>query len=134
VTGDDRDDAVRVLIVEDDSRVRAALRSFLSASDGFEVVGAAANTAAALALARDLGPTVALVDVFLPDARDGLDVLRALTGELRIPAVAISIQGGLRGNALAAGAYRFLAKDSAPELLLAALREAVAKRARPGER
>jgi DNA-binding NarL/FixJ family response regulator len=125
VPGDDGGAAVRVLIVEDDQRVRAALRRFLSASAGFEVVAAAADPHAALRMARELAPAVALVDVLLPEAGDGLGLLRALTGELSIPAVAISMRGGLRVGALAAGACRFLPKDGAPDLLLAALRAAV---------
>jgi DNA-binding NarL/FixJ family response regulator len=120
----DRTVRVRVLIAEDDPRVRTALRRFLSASDGFDVVGDAGNATTALEIARAVCPAVALVDVLLPEARDGLSLLRALTAELGIPAVAISIQGWVRGDALAAGAYRFLDKDSAPELLVAALRDA----------
>ena len=116
----------RILIVEDDPRVRTALRAFLSA-DGFEVVGDAATAATALQMARERAPAVVLVDVFMPHAPDGIELLRALTGELRIPAVAISIQGWVRGNALAAGACRFLDKDSAPELLVAALRAAASR-------
>jgi DNA-binding NarL/FixJ family response regulator len=124
VTGDERAQPVRVLVAEDDPRVRAALRAFLSASPGVEVVGAAGDAAAALELARDQGPTVALVDVLLPEAADGLALLRALTRELGIPAIAISIHGGLRSAALAAGAHQFLDKDRPPDVLLAALRSA----------
>jgi hypothetical protein len=55
-----------------------------------------------------------LVDVLLPDAEDGLGLLHALADELRIPAVAISMHGGLRGRALAAGALEFLARTARP--------------------
>jgi DNA-binding NarL/FixJ family response regulator len=115
---------VRVVIVDDDPRVRAALHSFLSTSPELQVVGGAAGAATALDLVRSAVPDVVLVDVHLPEARDGLNLLRALTGELRIPAVAISISGRVRTGALAAGAYRFIGKDSAPERLLGALRAA----------
>jgi DNA-binding NarL/FixJ family response regulator len=125
VVDEPRDRSVRVLIVEDDPRVRLALRRFLAESDGFDVVGDAASATVGLELARAHSPAVVLVDILLPSAGDGLGLLRALTGELGIPAVAMSIHGGLRGRALAAGAYRFLDKDSAPELFLAALRAAV---------
>ncbi len=118
---------VRVLIVEDDPRVRTAMRSFLSASADFDVVGDASDAASALEITRELGPAVALVDVLLPAAEDGLRLLRTLTTELGVPAVAISIHGWVRGDALAAGAYRFLDKDSEPELLLTALRAAASR-------
>jgi DNA-binding NarL/FixJ family response regulator len=125
VTGDDRPQSIRVLIAEDDTRVRAALRTFLATSPGIDVVGDAKSAATALEMARQRTPTVAVIDVCLPDPRDGLGLLRVMTRELHIPAIAISIQGGFRGRALAAGAYRFVDKDSPPELIVAALWAAV---------
>src|SRR2546430_443911 len=90
---DDLDRPVEVLIAENDPRVRAALRSFLSASPGLAIVADAADAATALETARERAPDVALVDVLLPTAQDGLGLVRALTAELNIPAVAISIHG-----------------------------------------
>jgi len=127
VRDDDHDHPVRILIVEDDPRVRTALRAFLS-EGGFEVVGETAVPATALRMAREQAPAVVLVDVLMPHAPDGIELLRVLTDELRIPAVAISIHGGVRRDALAAGAYLFLDKDSAPELLVTALRAAASQR------
>ena len=128
---DNGDAAVRVLIVEDDPRVRTALHSFLAASSGFEVVGVAADASTALKLAREAAPAVVIVDVLLPDARHGLGLLRTLTRELGLPSVAISIDSWVSADALAAGACRFLDKDSAPELLPAVLRAAVSTTPRP---
>lgn len=117
---------IEVLIADDDARVRAALRTFLSADPDFHVVGDAGCAEAAVEIARTCGPAVALVDVLIPKANDGLGLIRTLTGELRIPAVAISMETGVRAVAMGAGATAFLPKGSAPELLLAALRDAVA--------
>ena len=117
----DRTTPVRILVAEDNPQVRAALRSFLSADPHFEIVGEAADALAALQLARLHRPDVALVDVLLPGAQEGLHVLRILTAELGVPAVAFSISGGVGDSALAAGAYRFLEKDGSPERLTAAL-------------
>jgi DNA-binding NarL/FixJ family response regulator len=122
-----------VLIVEDDPRVRAALRSFLSASPGFEVVGDAADASAALEMARERAPSVVLLDVLLPGAREGLGILRVLAHEVRVPVVAMSIDGELHLSAVEAGACRFLDKASAPELLPTALREAAVAVRRPPE-
>jgi DNA-binding NarL/FixJ family response regulator len=119
---------VRILVAEDNPQVRAALRTFVSAHPGFEIVGEAADSFAALQLARVHRPDVALVDVLLPDVGDGLRVLRTLT-ELGVPAVAFSISSGVGGRALAAGAYRFLEKDGSSERLTAALGAAAASRA-----
>ena len=115
------DGPIRVLIAEDDTRVRSALRVFLNAHPRIEVVTEADRAAQALALAREHGPDVALVDVYLPSKDDGLALLRALTGELGIPVVAISIEASVRESALCAGASRFLEKAVVPDQLLAAL-------------
>jgi DNA-binding NarL/FixJ family response regulator len=128
VARDDGDRPIRVLIVEDDPRVRAALRSFLSACPGFEVAGDAADASAALEMARERVPSVVLLDVLLPGAREGLGLLRVLAREARIPVVAMSIDGELGHSAVEAGACCFLDKASAPELLPAALREAAVAR------
>jgi DNA-binding NarL/FixJ family response regulator len=125
MAGDHTQPPIRVLIADDDSRVRAALRTFLCANPGFTVIGEAGCAATALELAREHLPTVALVDVFLPEQRDGLGLLRALTGELGIPVVVISIHNDACSAALAAGAHRFVDKVAAPEALLTALRTAV---------
>src|SRR5690242_17751224 len=107
VTRPDGTPPVRVLIVEDDPRVRTALRRFLATSDDFEVVGDAGSTAVALRLAQEVPPAVALVDVHLPDPADGLGLVQTFTAQLGIPVVALSIHGAVRARALAAGADEF---------------------------
>jgi DNA-binding NarL/FixJ family response regulator len=119
---------IRVLIAEDNPQVRAALRTFLSADADFEIIEARDLTTA-LQQARAHEPAVALVDVLIPEVSDGLALLRALTGEMSIPAVAMSIHGEVRGSALAAGAHQFLEKDGSPERLIAALTTAAGSRA-----
>ncbi|KQY54447.1 MULTISPECIES: response regulator [unclassified Nocardioides] len=117
-----RGEPIRVLIADDDHRVRTALSALLGGAAGFDIVDASATTEAALAAARQHRPSVALIDILLPELSDGLGLLRAITDDLHIPTVAMSIDGGLRGGALAAGATQFFDKDGTPDLLLAALR------------
>jgi DNA-binding NarL/FixJ family response regulator len=113
---------IRVLIADDDHRVRTALSALLTAATGFDIVGAAATAASALTMAREQLPTVALVDLLLPEASDGLGLLRTITDELHIPAIAISVDGGLRNSSLAAGAAGFVEKGNTAERLISALR------------
>jgi|KBSSwiStaDraftv2_1062776.scaffolds.fasta_scaffold126895_3 DNA-binding NarL/FixJ family response regulator len=131
MSGVDEAENIRVLIADDDARVRTALRSFLSASPGFDVVGEAGTSALAVELVRQHTPAVAIVGIAPLCAPEGLDVLRAITRELRIPAVAMSTQAALRRPALAAGACRFLQNDTSLDALLQALRAAV--RISPGD-
>jgi len=117
-----RHEPIRVLIADDDHRVRTALSVLLTSFPDFAIVGTSATTDHALTLARQHRPTVALIDILLPEAPDGLALLRALTHELHIPAVAMSIDGGLKKSALAAGARCFFDKDSGADQLITALR------------
>ena len=117
-----RREPIRVLIADDDHRVRTALSALLTSYAGFDIVGTSATTDGALTLARQHRPTVALIDILLPEAPDGLGLLHAVTNELQIPAIAMSIDGGLRKRALAAGATSFFDKDGRADQLIAALR------------
>jgi DNA-binding NarL/FixJ family response regulator len=65
-----------VLIVDDHLSFRATARTFLE-SEGFTVVGEAADGASAIEAAEALRPDVVLLDVHLPDI-DGFEVAAKL--------------------------------------------------------
>ena len=113
----------RVLIVDDDARVRRALRALIESASGLSLSGEAALGAQALRLDEQLNPDVVLLDLLLPSAQDGLKVLAALVARRRA-VVALSIRGALRPAALDAGAVSFVEKGASPDVLLDALREA----------
>ena len=66
-----------LLIVDDHAGFRAFARAVLE-SEGFEVVGEAADAATAVTECRRLAPDLVLLDVMLPDG-DGFDVCERLT-------------------------------------------------------
>ena len=70
--------ALTALIVDDHPSFRATARMLLE-SDGWTVVGEAADGTEGLAAARRLRPDLVLLDVNLPDI-DGFDVAARLTG------------------------------------------------------
>jgi DNA-binding NarL/FixJ family response regulator len=100
---------LRVLIVDDDARVRRALRSLIDSSPDLTVVGEAESTRSAKRLDLELHPDVVVLDLLLPQAPDGMQVLRELRGRDR-PVVAISHMGQLGPEAMATGAHAFLEK------------------------
>jgi DNA-binding NarL/FixJ family response regulator len=100
---------LRVLIVDDDARVRRALRSLIDSSPDLTVVGEARSTRGAKRLDLELRPDVVVLDLLLPQAPDGMQVLQELRRRDR-PVVAISRMGGLGREALVAGAHAFLEK------------------------
>ncbi len=102
-----------VLLVDDHDGFRTEARALLEL-DGFDVVGEAADAAAAVDAAGRLHPGAILLDVGLPDA-DGLSIVEDLREQA--PGVAIVIISGREeadfGGAIArAGADAFIAKRS----------------------
>ena len=123
---------VRVLIVDDDARVRRALRSLIDSSPDLTVVGEAASTRSAKRLDLELVPDVVVLDLLLPQAPDGMGVLGELRGRDR-PVVAISQIGELRRQAMMAGAHGFLEKHGRDvDDLLDMIRAAYRHAPRPG--
>jgi DNA-binding NarL/FixJ family response regulator len=116
-----RSDLIRVLVVDDDARVRRALRDLIEASGGMQVVATAGGVSEALEADDRTSPAVALVDVLLPERTDGIDVVRELTLRGR-PVVATSVSASVRDDALAAGALSFVEKSSDHQRLLSVLR------------
>jgi DNA-binding NarL/FixJ family response regulator len=100
---------LRVLIVDDDARVRRALRRLIECSLDLTVVGEAGSTQSAERLDLELLPDVVVLDLLLPQAPEGMHVLRELRGRNR-PVVAISGTGELGSKAMVEGAHAFLEK------------------------
>lgn len=122
---------IRVLIVDDNPRVRGALRTLLDADPTFHVIGDAGTPAQALRLVEQHNPAVALVDVLMPAERDGLSLIETLATKRGVPVIAMSLPSALEERAIAAGAARFLPKGTSPERMIAAL-EATADVGRGG--
>ncbi|MER5554271.1 response regulator [Streptomyces sp. NPDC002793] len=66
-----------MLVVDDDFMVAKLHSRYVSALDGFTVVGVAHTGAEALRAARRFRPDLVLLDIYLPDM-DGIQVLREL--------------------------------------------------------
>ena len=80
--------AATVLIVDDHPSFRHSARLLLE-SDGWEVVGEAADGHTALTAARELTPDLVLLDVQLPDL-DGFEVSRRLRANGQAPMVVMT--------------------------------------------
>jgi DNA-binding NarL/FixJ family response regulator len=101
-----------VLIVDDHAGFRATARMLLE-SEGYDVVGEAADGRSAIAAARKLQPDLVLLDIQLPDL-DGFDIAARLTAEDDAPKVVLvsSRDGTDFGPLLVrSGARGFIPKD-----------------------
>jgi DNA-binding NarL/FixJ family response regulator len=116
--------SVRVLVVDDQSLVRAGFRTILASEDGIEVVGEAANGEEAIAAVAALAPDVVCMDVQMP-GMDGLEATRRITADEASDAAVLVLTTFNREDylfaALDAGASGFLLKNSSPEQLIEAV-------------
>ena len=114
---------LRVMLVDDHSLVRSAIRQAISAPD-VEVVGEATSAEEALALAISLRPDVLLLDVDLP-GMTGVQLVRELAPRLpetKIVMLTVSTSRRDVSDAIRNGAYGYLTKDLSPEALLRSVR------------
>ena len=117
----------RVLIADDQHLVRIGLSALLQAEPDLEVVGVAADGDQALAMARELAPDVACLDIRMP-GRTGIEVARLLCAPDADPHVPVLVLTTFDLDeyvfgALEAGASGFLLKDSDPDTIVRAVRQ-----------
>lgn len=115
----------RVVLVDDQAVVRAGFTVILE-SEGFEVVGEAANGTDAVRVARRERPDVVCMDVRMPGG-DGITATRALAGPGVVDPVPVLVVSTFDLDdyvfgALEAGASGFLLKDAEPDVLVDAVR------------
>lgn len=117
---------IRVAVADDQPLVRAGFGALVNHADDLELVGEAADGAAAVALARSTRPDVFLMDVRMPEL-DGIEATRQITADTDLADVSVVILTTFDLDeyvyaALHAGASGFLLKDVTPEHLVDAIR------------
>jgi DNA-binding NarL/FixJ family response regulator len=112
---------MRVLLADDQAKVRSALRLLLQQQPDVEILGEAVDTTGLLDWIKVACPDVLLLDWELPGLPPAalLPVLQFHCPKLRV--IALSSRPEARGAALEAGVYAFVSKGDPPETLLAAL-------------
>ena len=114
---------IRVLVVDDQSMVRAGFRMLLAGEKDIEVVAEATNGLEAVDKAARLHPTVVLMDIRMPEL-DGLQATRRILAADNSARILILTTFDLDEyvfEALRAGASGFVLKDDSPEQLIAAI-------------
>lgn len=117
---------IHVLIADDHAIVRQGLKQILSETGDLVIVGEAEDGSDALHLARSVKKwDVFLLDVSMP-SRNGIETLKELKKEFpRLPVLILSMHSERQYavRAIKAGAAGYLTKQSAPELLVTAIRQ-----------
>lgn len=117
---------IRVLLVDDDTLVRAGFRALLSSEDDLDVVGEAVDGADAIDVATRTTPDVVLMDIRMPRV-DGLAATARITSDPRLANTKVIVLTTFKLDqhvfgALRAGASGFLLKDIQPTALIDAVR------------
>lgn len=120
----------RILLADADDGFRADMRALLQAQPGWQVVAEAADGHAALVLARETDPDVAILDYLLPTI-DGLEVARALRREVPRAEILIhtwEIREEVVAELLRVGARGYVLKSDPPSDLVTAVVALLARR------
>lgn len=116
---------IRVLIVDDQSMIRAGFAALLDAQEGMMVVGTAEDGFGIVDVVQDSRPDIVLMDIRMPKV-NGLEATRNVVdmpGEApKILMLTTFDADEYVFSALRAGASGFLLKDAAPEELVHAVR------------
>ncbi|WP_425492838.1 response regulator [Luteibacter aegosomatissinici] len=121
---------IRVLITDDHPVMRHGLRAAISTQADMALAGEAANGREAIEKFRELRPSVALMDLQMPDV-DGLDAISAIRSEFPDANIIVltSYPGDARiMRALMLGATSYLLKSSSLEEIVRAIRASMAGR------
>jgi len=112
---------IRVLIADDHTVVRKGLKALLSEEKyGIEVVGEASNGIEAIQKVQELKPDVILMDLVMPK-KSGIEAIveiKDIQPKARILVLTSFAEDDNVTQAIRAGAYGFLLKDTSPDELV----------------
>lgn len=116
-------EAIRVLLVDDHSVVRAGLKSVLSGTPDIIIVGEASNGREAIAAAQQLKPDVVVMDLSMPDI-DGITATKEIIANehTRVLILSMHAEEDYLVPAMEAGASGYLVKTQADRELVNAIR------------
>ena len=116
---------VKVVIVDDHVIVRQGIAEVLVQSGEFDVVGQAADGEQAVALVKEMGPDVVIMDILMP-VKDGIEACREISAaapDTRVLMLTASNKQTAIVESVEAGAAGYLQKYSDREMLLSTVRE-----------
>ena len=115
----------RILIAEDETLIRMDLAEMLR-ENGYEVVGEATNGEEAVALANELKPDLAILDVKMPKL-DGISAAETIVKISPVLMLTAFSQKDLVERALDAGVMAYVVKPFTPNDLLPAVEIALSR-------
>jgi DNA-binding NarL/FixJ family response regulator len=116
--------ATRIYLLDDQTILRAGLRTLLNQQDDLIVVGEAGEARQAIGQIEELQPDVVLLDITMPGLSgiDAIPMIRKCSRRTRIVMLTHHEGQTFVNQSLKAGADGYLSKDSEPEELALAVR------------
>jgi DNA-binding NarL/FixJ family response regulator len=120
------DSRIRVLLADDHAMFRQGIKEMLSTDQEIEVIGEAENGREAVALARELGPDVVILDVEMPlmGAKQAMERILENSPPPRVVIVTMYDDPRLVRELIGLGAVAYLVKSATMEELHAAVHAA----------
>ncbi len=121
---------IRIILFDDHTMVREALRVVLEQDKSMEVVAAVGDGEAALRMAGELAPDVVVMDVNLP-GQSGIETTRRLLGrypQIKVLALSTYLDRRIVQQMLDVGASGYIAKSAAGAELKQGIRNVLAGR------
>jgi DNA-binding NarL/FixJ family response regulator len=115
---------IKLLLVDDHPIVLEGIKSHLSAQDGFEVVGDAADGEEAIRQARRLLPDIILMDISMPhmNGLEAMTLLRKQVPNAKILVLTMHDKKEYISQIFRLGARGYLLKDTSPAELVHAIK------------
>ena len=125
-------DNIRILVVDDESRMRKLVRDFLE-KQGYQVAEAADGEEAVDLFFRDRNISLVILDVMMP-GMDGWQVLREIRQYSKVPVIMLTARSDERDELLGfkLGVDEYISKPFSPRILVARV-DAVLRRSGAGE-
>lgn len=116
---------MKIMIVDDEPKIRRGMKTLLEEQDGFEVVGIYDNAMSSLSDMAEKQPNVLITDIKMPEY-SGLDLIEKIREkDKNLYIIILSGYGSFKyaQRAIRSGVYRYLTKPTNPRELISVLRE-----------
>ena len=116
---------MKIMIVDDEPKIRRGMKTLLEEQDGFEVVGIYDNAMSSLLDMAEKQPNVLITDIKMPEY-SGLDLIEKIREkDKNLYIIILSGYGSFKyaQRAIRSGVYRYLTKPTNPRELISVLRE-----------